>query len=282
MDDKQRQQLIERVAQEVMAKLRKPVADIRPPIGVCTGDYSKFPELAGQGVGAANPAAGGTSEGATGGGTGKANNEPVLSGIVTATRLQDAISASSAGGGAGVVTIGPDARLTPLANDFVREHPEKIRRGTGQTTTNSSQSSRGNAGGWLWWIDGRCPVVQSAVQQRRDQVRVMTSTSLTDVVRELATGLGNHSLAGGVLFVRSSSKAICYANRCDAVRAIVGTNRDTVDEGVRDLAANVLVIEYPHVGPKVMNAMLDRMMHGGGAGKVSPIVARDLSELKRL
>ena len=68
MNDSDRQ-LVEAIAQQVIELLRRrgmlgpdssagaadsggPRAEVRPPIGVCTGDYSKFPELAGRSLGA--------------------------------------------------------------------------------------------------------------------------------------------------------------------------------------------------------------------------------------
>ena len=87
---------------------RAPRDEVRPPIGVCTGDYSQFPELQKRRrAGAARPAA------------------PPLTGIVTAEQLQRAMDTATDG----VVHLADDARLTPLANDLAREHPQRVRRG---------------------------------------------------------------------------------------------------------------------------------------------------------
>ena len=121
MDEKTRQ-LVQSITEQVIATLLQqegqssaapsettprpgPVV-IRAPVGVCTGDYSKFPELAGRQVGA-SPPAGTLPDGA-------APSPIPLSGIVTASQLQGAMHAASDG----VAALTSDARLTPLANDL--------------------------------------------------------------------------------------------------------------------------------------------------------------------
>jgi ribose 5-phosphate isomerase RpiB len=52
--------------------------------------------------------------------------------------------------------------------------------------------------------------------------------------------------AGGILLLKTGAAAVVYANRCPSLRAILGTCRESVEQGVRQLAANVLVIEYPY------------------------------------
>src|SRR5690606_12906424 len=114
-------ELVQKIAQQVLRAIQAQAgeaaggpkaegpAPIQPPAGVCTGDYSKFPELVGRSVGARPQAA---------------PTVIALSGIVTAAQLEAAIKASSDG----VAVLAPDARLTPLANDLVRQKPGCIRR----------------------------------------------------------------------------------------------------------------------------------------------------------
>ena len=52
-----------------------------------------------------------------------------------------------------------------------------------------------------------------------------------------------------------------------------------VEEGINELGANVLVIEYPHVGPSAMEAMVDRMVSRDPA--VPAATQRDLADLHR-
>ena len=50
-------------------------------------------------------------------------------------------------------------------------------------------------------------------------------------------------------------------------------------KGIAELGANVLVIEFPHQGPKAMEAMMDRMMQQPPTPL--PAVQRELEDLHR-
>ena len=308
MDDTKRQ-MIELIAREVCAALKQqaantagqapdrgpaahggssagPRADVRPPIGICTGDYSKFPELRGRLHGA-------TSTGeplavpGDGGLTGSAvNAEPLpLTGIITAKQLQQAWDVSADGS----ALLADDARLTPLANDLARQNPERIRRATLSRRSDATSNPRAVRSGpaqavpWFWWLDGQCPAAQAVVA--RHGARFCTSVVnrapnvIGQVVRDLASSLKVGRVAGGVLFVHSAARANCYANRCPSIRAVVGTCAEAVDEGIRDLGSNVLLIEYPHVAPRQIEAMVHRMIAQSPAPP--PQTVRELADLRR-
>ncbi len=275
-------QLVQRIADEVLAALRArtpgdagKTASVRPPIGICTGDYSKFEELRGKGIGAPPPPTPpqATPDDPRPASTDRADVDP-LRGFVTAEQLR----AAATTGGDGVAVLAVDARLTPLANDLVREGAVKIRRvGTGEARATAS------AGGqtWLWWADGFCPTVQNLVGEYRNRLLPITgdrsAVGLASVVRELAKRVKEKRAAGGVLFVRSGALAMCYANRCRSLRAVLGTCDESVDEGLRELAANVLVIEYPHSSGDKARGLVERLIRS--SPKPSPVLDRELREL---
>jgi len=292
------QQLVQLIAREVIAQLAKkqaggvtseavaaqvarqvaasePRADVRPPIGGCTGDYSKFPELA-ERLNPPKPAK-------VDSGSQPAPAMSALTGIVTENQLREAIKASPAG----VALLASTAKLTPLANDFARQFPQKIKR-VDATTASASNNAAAKAGSandlpWLWWIQGQCPVVQKVVGERSARLRTMSAPrqaeSLSSVVRELAQAVKSGQAAGGLLFVPSAARATCLANRCQSLRAIVGTCGEAVEQGIRELGANVLIIEYPHHGPRSVSGMVDRML--GQRPEVPASVQRDLADLHR-
>jgi len=277
----QEQKLVELITQEVINILRQrgsaPATgqresrvEVHPPIGTCTGDYSKFPELAGQSMTPASPAA---SLPATSG------DPAPLTGFVTANQLQEAINAS----GEGIALLSPDAKLTPLANDFVRQHPEKIKRASSLESRPSGGGGSVAASSWLWWIDGACPAAQQVVSERSGQLRAMamsrSQSSLGQVVRELASSIKAGSVDGGVLFVHNAARAMCFANRCASIRAVVGTCGEAVEQGVNEMGANVLVLEYPHHGHRAMAGMVDRMLQQ--PPRIPPAVQRELADLHR-
>ena len=336
MNDADRQ-LVELITQQVLAILQsrgqveqggaKPIASnpshasaasIHPPIGVCTGDYSKFPELAGK-LGSnpkpdtRNPNPIGEppedydprsltpgrvvsnitlprrqdppedfapQNGANPGHARTAYQPIPLTGIVTANQLQEAMKASPDG----VAHLALDAKLTPLANDLARQKPKSIKRiSPVAASTTTSAAAGGDSSQYVWWIEGACPVVREVVPTYGAALRPLASDShraaLPNVVRELSRMIKAKQVAGGVLFVPTAARAICYANRCTSVRAFVATCGEAVEQGLSELGANVMVIEYPHHGRRALAAMLDRFMQVSPG--VPPAVERDLADLHR-
>jgi hypothetical protein len=205
--------------------------------------------------------------------------EPIaLSGIVTASQLQAAMDAAADG----VALLAADARLSPLANDLARKDPRRIRR-AGASSPASSNSVDVSSLPWLWWIDGTCPVVNDVTSERRDRLRVSSANrapgALAQVVRDLAAAIRGRQVAGGILFVHNAARAACLANRCGSIRAVVGTCGEAVEQGVQELGANVLIVEYPHHGHRSASAMVDRMLQQ--PPKPPAAVERDLADLHR-
>jgi len=264
MDDKQRKELVQLAAAEAVKVLRQrkmigptdPArpAQISPPIGVCTAASAPAP-----------------------------TSETPLTGIITARKLQDAMDASPDG----VALLAPTARLSPLANDLARQHKDRIRRAS--PIDQSADVSRGagwQAGvtsPWLYWIQRSCSVAEQIVAERTSVLSQMTASKAPDalpqVVRDIAGAIKSRSSPGGIIFVPSAAKAMCYANRCPSIRAVVGTCTKAVEEGVDHLGANVMVIEYPHHGPESMAAMVDLMTKK--APSVPPQIERELADLQR-
>ena len=71
--------------------------------------------------------------------------------------------------------------------------------------------------------------------------------------------------------------AVVYANRCPSLRAILGTCLDAVEQGVQQLAANVLVIEHPYKTLQQVKNMLSRFVRAKRG--LSDDVKRQLQEL---
>jgi hypothetical protein len=285
------QQLIQLIAGEVIAQLKarqrqaaavpaspahaaeRSDADIHPPIGTCTGDYSKFPELAKrmnppQSAGDLQPAPAAAPP-----------SSSALTGFVTENQLREAIKSSAQG----VALLAAEARLTPLGNDFARQFPEKIQRVTLGRSDAAMNTHSATDLPWHWWIQGQCPIVTQVTSERAARLRTMASRHGSDqlgqVVRDLAAAVKSNAAAGGLLFVPSAARVMCMANRCASLRAVVGTCGEAVEQGVRELGANVLVIEYPHHGPRSIAAMVDRIMTQKPA--VPAAVQRDLADLHR-
>lgn len=288
-------QLVQMIAAEVIRTLKErgltpptaPRADIKPPIGVCTGDYSKFPELKGKLGGAASAtetAASADPRGNSGAAAATESSAPVavpLTGIITARQLQEAMDASSPH----PVTLAADARLSPLANDIARQFAQRIRRADATSTADATAGPGKDAAAlpWLWWIDGHCPAVRQVAGENRERLRASTigqsSMNLARAVRELAAALRAGQVAGGLLFVHNAARAACMANRCASIRAVVGTCGEAVEQGITELGANVLIVEYPHHGYRSASGMVTRILQQ--PPRVPPAVQRDLGDLHR-
>ena len=247
--------LIRRITESVMAQLAAgqsssvTPAEIHAPIGTCTGDYSQYPELKNRGsaslsVTTPSPA------------NDNSTPDPValLTGIITGRKLE-AIKPGS------VVQLASDAKLTPLANDVIRERKLTVER-VGNDSATSASNAATSSNQWFYWIDGQCKFVDDVLGRLKSETETQlvhsTATSLNEAVQSLASRVKRDAVAGGILFVRSAALSACYANRCRSLRAVVGTCGEAVGEGIEELGANVLIVEYPHHGRKSMRAMIDQ------------------------
>ncbi len=97
------------------------------------------------------------------------------------------------------------------------------------------------------------------------------------VVKSLATEIKTGQAAGGILLVQNAAIATVYANRCPSLRAVLGTCLEAVEQGVRHVAANVLIIEYPYQTLQQMKNMLGRFVKAKRG--LSEDVRRQLQEL---
>jgi ribose 5-phosphate isomerase RpiB len=100
---------------------------------------------------------------------------------------------------------------------------------------------------------------------------------LPTVVKHLSAQVKAGHAAGGILMVQSAAGALVLANRCPSLRAIVGTCLQTVEQGIAQVAANVLVIEYPYQTLQQIRNLLSRFVRANR--QVSDELNRQLGEL---
>ena len=212
--------------------------------------------------------------------------------IITARQLEDLHRSH---GGNSHVTLPYRARLTPLAADFIRakklvvgygDVPSAINGATGAVAPLplAAQAAQGSATGvFLWWCDGPCGPAKAAVsaEERQSNLRALekaaNASELPSVVRAMAAEVKSGRAAGGVLLVQSAALAVVYANRCPLLRAIPASSLDAVEQGIRLVAANVLVIEYSQKTLQQMRNMLSRFIRA--PRNLSTQTARQLQEL---
>src|SRR2546423_1841702 len=182
----------------------------------------------------------------------------------------------------GQVTLPYSARLTPLAQDWIRQ--KKIEVGYSDVDSNTIsgraqlavshenpgelRSPANSAAKLLWWCDGPCGPAKAAImaQSRESGITELLvaqeSTQLINAIKTLAKEVNENRVAGGILLVQYGASALVYANRCPSLRAILGTCLEAVEQGAQRVAANVLVIEYPYKSLSQVKNLLARFVRG--------------------
>ena len=222
--------------------------------------------------------------------------------IVTARQLEDLHRSN---GSNGHVTLPYRARLSPLAQDWVRARKIVLgyaeldgpSNGNGAAAPVSGPAAPGSptpaqtsaavtpgSGSILYWCDGPCGPSKAALvgMEKEAPLKAMLLPPdrkwIVAVAKELASEIKAGRASAGVVVVQSASAAVIYLNRCPTLRAVVGTCLEAVEQGLQQVAANVLVIEHPHKTlPQVKN-MLGRFVRAGRR-EVPEEVRRHLQEL---
>lgn len=217
--------------------------------------------------------------------------------FVTVRQLEDYYRR---GGSNAHVTLPYRARLTPLAQDWIRAkrvvlgYSDGDAQGTAAPTVppagaaasaaqpSSFPGSRTN-GTTLWWCDGPCGPAKAALvaYERESSLKALDvpqdARRVASVVKSIAGEVKAGRAGGAVLMVQTGAAAVVFANRCPSLRAVLGTCLEAVEQGIQQVGANVLVIEYPHRTLQQMKNMLGRFVKG--RRELSEEVRRQLQEL---
>jgi ribose 5-phosphate isomerase RpiB len=188
--------------------------------------------------------------------------------IYTARQLQDLHQAN----GNGQVVLPYGARLTPLAVDWARS--KKIQIGYSNielpvpTPQPIGQPNVTTALPTIWWCDGPCGAGKAAIMSLAKEATLQSidlpndAASLAKVAKRIAGEIKGGNAGGGVIMVQTGAAALLFANRCPSIRAVLGTCLQAVEQGISQVAANVLVIEYPYQTLMQMKNMLGRFVRG--------------------
>ena len=211
--------------------------------------------------------------------------------IYTARQLQDLHKTN------GHLRLPVGARVTPLANDWLRaksiavmygEDPAPEGAGLAKPPASAGGPPRGASspatpGTILWWCDGPCGQAKAALaaQARESNLQPIPvppeSKYLVGAIKHLAGEIKNDHAAAGILLVQTGAASVVYANRCPSLRAILGTCRDAVQQGVDLVGANVLVIEHPYQTLQQVRNLLSQFLRM--RREISDDVKRQLKEL---
>jgi len=209
--------------------------------------------------------------------------------IVTARQIEDLHRQNGANG---CVTLPYRARLTPLAQDWVRAKRvvlgygdlEATKEGRGENAKpRAAEPPSSASGAFLWWCDGPCGPAKAAVVAHEKESNLhplekpADANQLVSVVKAIVVEVNAGRAAGAVLLVQHGATATVFANRCPSLRAILGTCMEAVEQGVRQVAANVLIIEYPYKTLAQVRNLLARFTRA--KREPSEEVRRQLKEL---
>lgn len=211
--------------------------------------------------------------------------------IFTARQLEDLHRQNS---GNGHITLPYRARLTPLASDWIRA--KKVVVGYSEVATpatgngaeriakpQAAESASFAPGAILWWCDGPCGPAKAALaaHEKESNLRSLDkpadATQLVPAIKRIASDVKSGCATGAVLLVQNGARATVFANRCPSLRAVLGTCMEAVEQGVQQVAANVLIIEYPYKTLQQIRNLLARFTRARHA--VSEEVQRQLQEL---
>ena len=212
--------------------------------------------------------------------------------IFTARQLEDLHKSN------GHLRLPVGARLTPMASDWLRKRQIAVAYGIDENASSSAAPAAGTSvrrsstsisgapatpGTILWWCDGPCGPAKAALaaQTRETNLVPMPVTAepkyLIGAIKHLAGEIRNDRAAAGVLLVQSGAAAVVFANHCPSLRAILATRRESVQQGVDRVSANVLVIEHPYQTLQQVRNMLSLFVRA--RRDMSEDVKRQLQEL---
>lgn len=207
--------------------------------------------------------------------------------IFTARQLEDLHKTN------GHVVLPYGARLTPLAVDWARAKkiavgygPDELVRASGGGNASSSAigaKPQATAGAFLWWCDGPCGAAKAAVGALAKESSLTAidlpsdAKQLVPALKQLATAVKTGKSTGGLLLVQSAAAATVLANRCPALRAVAGTTLESLEAGIAQVAANVLVVEYSNKSFSQIKNLLSRFVRA--KRELSDDVKRQLQEL---
>lgn len=207
--------------------------------------------------------------------------------IYTARQLEDLHKANANG----QLVLPYGARLTPLAVDWAKsrkvsigysnvEPPKLEPRPIGQAATAATPDAKP----LLWWCDGPCGAAKAAIVTQSKESAMAPidlpadAKAIVKVIKHLASEVKSGRASGGVLLVQTGAAALLFANRCPSLRAVLGTCLEAVEQGLQQVAANVLVIEYPYKTLMQVKNVLGRFARGNRPA-LSDEVQRQLQEL---
>ena len=205
--------------------------------------------------------------------------------ILTARQLEHMLKTT------GRIVLPYRARLTPSAQDFVRHNkvtigydninldPKSLKATQTVGLTNAPKAGPE----FLWWSDGPDGVAKAAIGMASREVTLSAMAILSDAsrvtsaVRQLTQDIASNKAVGGVLLVKNAAVALVYANKSPRLRATVATTLAAAEEAIKEVAANVLVIEHDRLSLIQLKNLLTKFCRAEPV--LDPVTAQELEDL---
>jgi len=189
--------------------------------------------------------------------------------VVTANMLDDLLRSGTP------IVLAKGALVTPAARDWLKGHAVPV---TWQETPAGSGRSLAVV------MDPKLPelrLMRTLLDRSGGLVEVIEPApgAIAAATRRLCGKVRRGETGKGVVFAADGAVPVCIANKCPGIRAALGMNVPMVEEAGRELAINVLVIEYPGQTPYLMRQMIDRF--AAGPTMARPEVAAMISEIEQ-
>ncbi len=178
----------------------------------------------------------------------KETNIGLLEGIITARKLEGYTS----------IKIPKNSIITPAAKDVIKE--KKILVNFVDSLINPNRAKGCTKSNWLYWSS--CSLLKCLEIQSSPDISIATSSInnsedlVVSAIKNLNQAISSGKVKGGILTVKTSAKAAYLASRYDNMRVVVGSFPKTIEEGVQQLSANVLILEYAYLGKIAMAEMI--------------------------
>jgi len=175
------------------------------------------------------------------------------------------------------------ARLSPQAQDWVRHNKVTIGYADDQASASGTKPIEQQTKPYLWWSDGPDGVSKAAITMSAREAKLEPMAVLEDAsravaaIRHLNRQVRDGMAAGGVLLVRNAGMAIIFANKAPHLRATIASNRAAVEEAMKAVAANVLVIERDKWSLSQLKNTLTHFCRG--ERQVDAVMKNELEEL---
>jgi hypothetical protein len=179
-------------------------------------------------------------------------DENTISGIVTARKLEDCRA----------IKISKNSIITPSAKDFIKENKIIVRMVEDLNASDQNQVC-GDAA-WYYW--SACSLLKNLHGDCQSEDLISCSTvnhgeeNSLAAVKDLDQAISLGKVKGGILVARTSARVTYLTSRFQNMRTVVGSFPKTIEDGIQQFDANVLILEHAHLGRVAMTEMMKQFI----------------------